>query len=343
MSSLTGLFKATPEESKDSDKLLDLYWNRAELKKEFAALRDEKYKLQDRVKAHEGATARVQQKLDHLENLLLDPEWVHNVVTFYQLRRIGSHCAKQLSRFAEQIKQQREQRIHDKVLQSWDADRAADSAVVERKIGEVRLQVQLLEDQLQNVRHQLLTMNSISRMFRGSRTEREIQEIERTITAGQTEERELLCELDRNHNRTPPDHMGLSVSDKRSINFMILSFAQHLYLHFAEDDLASLAKEASEKSVGAINYGSRQDCGVIQTRVQQRLEAVDQLTDYAEVLQKRANKIAENAMFRGDEDVVPISGSVSSVFSFGTDGLTRERDGNILGENYFGVAKVLSR
>ena len=35
MVTLAGIFKSDPEEAKDSDKLLDLYWNRAELKKEF--------------------------------------------------------------------------------------------------------------------------------------------------------------------------------------------------------------------------------------------------------------------------------------------------------------------
>ena len=72
MTSLTGLFKVAPEEAQDNDKLVDLFRNRAELKKEFAALRNEKYQLQDRIKQYEGATARVKQKMDHLESLLLD-------------------------------------------------------------------------------------------------------------------------------------------------------------------------------------------------------------------------------------------------------------------------------
>ena len=66
MTGLTGIFKAAPEVVEDNDKLVDLFRNRAELKKEFAALRDEKFQLQDRIKQHEGATARVQQKMDHL-------------------------------------------------------------------------------------------------------------------------------------------------------------------------------------------------------------------------------------------------------------------------------------
>ena len=89
MSSLTAIFGSTDEKSQDSEKLLNLYWNRAELKKEFADMRKLRFKLEDRIKHQEGATARLQQKLDYLEDLLLDPEWASNVVVFYQFRGFG--------------------------------------------------------------------------------------------------------------------------------------------------------------------------------------------------------------------------------------------------------------
>ena len=63
LTSLTAIFGSSsekPDENEtESEKLLSLYWNRAELKKEFADLRSEKFRLQDRIKEHEGATARV--------------------------------------------------------------------------------------------------------------------------------------------------------------------------------------------------------------------------------------------------------------------------------------------
>jgi len=116
VTNLTGLFKPEPEETRDNDKLVDLFRNRAELKKEFAALRDEKYQLQDRIKEQEGSTARAQQQMDHLENLLSDRDWVHSVVAFYQLRRLAAKCNAKLAKFAEQLKQQREQRAHGQLL-----------------------------------------------------------------------------------------------------------------------------------------------------------------------------------------------------------------------------------
>jgi hypothetical protein len=340
---LTGLFKAVPEAVEDNEKLVDLFRNRAELKKEFDALRDEKYQLQDRIKQHEGATARVQQKMDHLENLLLDREWVHNVVVFYQLRRLAAHCNAKLSRFAEELKQQREQRVYNKTMDAWNEQRDAQAASIESEIGEHRLQVQLLEDQLQAERHKLTTMNGVSKMFHGRGREAEIKLIVARIDAGQAREQELLQGLEKVHNKKPPDNGGLDDATKRSINFMILSFAQQLYLHFTEDNFVELAKEASEKSVGAVNYGTKSECDEIIEKIEKRWDSMESVSGFADVLQRRALLIAHQAMFRNDEDVIPAAGTVATVFAIDANGVVKEKDANLLGGNYFGISKVLSR
>jgi len=343
VTSLTGLFKAEPEEVQDNDKLVDLFRNRAELKKEFAALRNEKYQLQDRVKQHEGATARVQQKMDHLESLLLDREWVHNVVAFYQLRRMAAHCNAKLARFAEQLKQQREQKVHSKAVDEWSAQRDAKAAKIKEAIGKRRLKTQMLEDQLQAERHKLTTMNGVSKMLRGKGLDAEIEQIATRLELSQAKENELLQSLEGVHNASPPDHEGLDVATKRSINFMILSFAQQLYLHFEEDNLAAMAKEASEKSVGAVNYGTKYECDEIIALIEKRWDTMESATEHAEVMKKRAQLIAEHAMFRSDDDVIPAPGTAATVYAIDANGVVKRKDANLIGDNYFGIAKVLSR
>lgn len=344
MAGLTGIFKAAePEATQDTDKLVDLFRNRSELKKEFAALRNEKYQLQDRIKERQGAVERVQQKLNHLEALLLDPEWVHNVVVFYQLRRLAIHCENKVVRFAEQLKQQREQKIHGKALATWKREIAKEAEKVDRRIGEHRMRLQLLEDQLQSERHKLLTMGGISKMFHGQSQKSTVEEIEASVEEAHSQERALLLELEHVQNTSPPDPEGLDTAAKRSINFMVLSFAQQLYLDYREDDLVGLAKEASEKSVGAVNYGGKSDCDELLAIVAKRREEVDTADDFAEVLQKRAKLIAKHALFRNDDDVVPAPGTVATVYDIDRNGVVRQSDANLLGENYFAVAKALCR
>ena len=343
MAKLRTIFVREAPEDEQDDKLVDLFRNRVELKKAFATLRDEKYDLQERVRYHQGATARVEQQMAHLESLLLDPAWVHNVTAFYQLRRLAMHCQKKLERFAEELKQQREKRAHGKTLDSWNTEREGEVDRINAALGEQRVAVQILEDQLQSARQRLESMNSVSRMLQGAALERELETVEAKIESGQRDERALLEQLEELDKRPPPDHEGLDIRTKRSINFMILAFAQQLYLHYEDDELSELAKEASEKSVGAVNYGGKKACDEIFARLAKRKAEVESATGFTDALQMRARLIAERAAFGHKDDAVPVAASVSTVFDIDASGDVTTKEVNLLGGNYFGVSKVLSR
>jgi hypothetical protein len=343
VASLTGLFKPEPEEDRSDDKLVDLFRNRVELKKAFAALRNEKYELQDRIKEHRGSIERVEQKLQHLESLLLDPEWVHNVAVFYQMRRLATHCKAKVARFSEELKQQREQRQHAKLLATWNKQRQTETDAIQARIGEHRMRLQRLEDQVQAERYQLARLGGISKMFRARPREEVIEQIEASIHAALSEEQRLMQELARIEELEPPPTEGLDIAAKRSINFMVLAFAQQLYLQYEEDNLAALSKESIEKSVGAVNYGGKRDCDALLAVLARRREEVEQAEESAEILKKRARLIAEHAVFRSDDAAVPVTDTVATLFDIDQNGTVRQSDANLLGENYFGIAKALSR
>lgn len=343
MTSLTAIFGSTQEDTGDSEKLLELYWNRAELKKEFADLRDETFRLKELIQEKESVAARAEQNLDNLENLLLDPEWIYNVLVYYQLRAFNNRCKNKLARFAEQLKQQREKRQHGKLMQDWH-DRLDDEAQdIQSQIAAHRLQMQMLEDQLQAERHRFSMMGGFQRFFRKRSVKNMLDGIAANIEASRLLESELLAALERVQSCVAPDTQGLDVASKRSINFMILSFAQQIYLHFSEDGLSGLAKESGDKGVGAVKYGTKADCDLILNTVRRHADSMDNLTDFADVLQKRAKLIAEKAMFKSNEDAVPESGTVSTVFAFDENGKVKDKDANLIGENYWDLGKILSR
>lgn len=344
MTSLTAIFGNSEEKpEEESEKLLELYWNRAELKKEFAELRNEKFRLQEHVKQQAGANARIQQKLDHLEQLLFDPEWVYNVIVYYQMKQLNVRCQGKLEKFAEELKQQREQRQHSQLVDKWNERRADEAAAIERQIGEQRMQVQLQEDQLQAERHRLVTMSGFLKIFRRRSATSMLDNIAEMIEATQQQEEALLLKYDEIQSLSPPDTQGLDIATKRLINFMILAFAQQLYLHFSKDGLSGMAKEAGDKSVGAINYGGKDECDLIIGRVHRRIESFDKSSNFADILQQRARLIAKKAIFRSDDDAVPASGSVAIVYAISDEGVINEKDANLLGENYWDLAKIVSR
>ena len=343
MSNLTAIFGNSEEKTEDSDKLMELYWNRAELKKEFAGMRKEKYRLQDRIKEQEGQTARIQQRLDHLEDLLVDPDWAHNVVVYYQLRGLGRRAERKLARFAEQVKQQREQKTHDNLLVNWNEDRKEEARSAEGQVLETRDRIQQLEDQLQLEQRRLTSMSRFMRLFRGRSLMKLIDSLATELEATVLQEQSLHDQIEEIMNRRPPDHQGLDIAAKRSINLMILAFAQQIYIQFDETGIAAQAKEATEKSVGAINYGSPHECEQLLARIHKSAAIMERATDFADILKRRVMLLGERARFPGNDDAVPIPGTVSTLFRIDSNGMIRESEVNTVGENYWGISKVFSR
>ena len=343
MSNLTAIFGNSEEKAEDSDKLMELYWNRAELKKEFAGMRKEKYRLQERIKEQEGTTARIQQKLDHLEDLLVDNEWAHNVVVHYQLRGLGLRAERKLARFAEQLKQQREQKKHNSLLVDWNERRKQEARALESEILEKRDRTQQLEDQLQAEQRRLTSMNAFTRLFRGRSAMKLIDSLALELEVTVQEDQALHDSIEEIMNREPPDHEGLDIAAKRSINLMILAFAQQLYIQFDDAGIARQVKDATDKSVGAINFGTPYECEQILGRIRKSIDHMERATDYADVLKKRVMMLGEKAKFPGRNDAVPVAATVSTLYKIDSNGMIRESDLNIAGENYWGISKIFSR
>lgn len=343
MTSRTAIFGPVSEPEARQEKLVELFRNRAELKKEFAELRKQKVRLEQRIREQQGATARIVQKLEHLESLLIDAEWAHTVVVFYQLRAINRRCQRRLAKFAEQLKQQRERRLQDVQLADWHEKRDRDGAVLQRKLAEHRMQVQAIEDELAAERSRIDAMSGLERVLKARSAESNIDDVEARLAAAQKVGRDLMAKLDAIRNRATPETRGLTLEDKRSINFLVIAFAQEVYLQFQDERLAALVKESGDKSVGAINYGSKQDCDALLALIEQQGKAGEPKSGCADVLQKRSALIAEHAVFAKEDDAVPIAGSVATMFAIDSNGVVRSKDLNLLGENYWNVTGVLSR
>jgi len=89
---------------------MQLFQNRAGLKKAYADLQDEFHLLRDRLKQQEGATIRVQEQLDALGELLADPATGYGALVFFQLRALWKICHQQLAAFATELTRQQEVR-----------------------------------------------------------------------------------------------------------------------------------------------------------------------------------------------------------------------------------------
>ncbi|MBT8096734.1 MAG: hypothetical protein KJO19_06825 [Woeseia sp.] len=340
---LASLFGHAPEQSKDGDKLMHLFWNRTELKKEFARLRKEQYRLRDKIKHQESKMAIEGKRLSNLESLLMNPDWARNALAYYQLRGLAQRCENKLGKFAEQLKQQREGKYRSRVLLAWNEDRARQRKLLERKLADVHHGTLEIEGRLRLEEAQRQSMRGLFGLFRRRGIDSKLEVLRHKLASAKQAEYELFANIQNIDNQKPPENLGLDVETKRSINFQIIAFAQQLYLQFGSADFAKLVKETMDHSVEGGDYGTAEECNALIERTQQQAEAMDKKSDFAELLQQRADLMAESAEFRSDYEVVPKAPSVSTVYVFREEGAIADSKVNLLGENYWGVANALTR
>jgi hypothetical protein len=106
---LKGYVRRDAEDPEDH-RVLALFRNRAELKKAYAALQDEIYRLKDRIKQQEGATLRTQEMLGVLETRLGLSESGFPALVFYQLRRLWQLGRELIEQFVAELARQLEER-----------------------------------------------------------------------------------------------------------------------------------------------------------------------------------------------------------------------------------------
>lgn len=342
MAALAQLF-GSPEAhvEHDDDKLLHLYWNRAELKKEYSRLRKERFELLDQLKVQEGRNARLQQKLDALEELLADRTAANRAVVFYQIRGVWKRCHARLQSFAGQMAAQVTERERKRLLAAWAHEQTALRRDAATRLDRARARRRELEAALNDIDDRLTALRGFWNLFRrrSIRAERGPVEAELREIAAQADE--LAREYGRLQKATPPDYPGLSVQGRRLVNCMVIALAEYLYRHFSAFGFTEMARSAMERTPGSIDYGSERDCDMLLTRLSGRLKALEEEEaggEFAAAIRRRTQVLSQRARYERRSDTVPVPDSLDAAAESAD---VDEPDVNVLSEEFWHVTDVL--
>ena len=337
------LFGRAEEQTTDQEQLLKLFWNRAELKKEFDKLRGECLRLDEQVRKQEGVTLRVQQRLDQLEALLANPATAVRVNTYYQLRGIWRACQQRIVALAEDLDRtcrDREMREHVAEFRS----RVNQSLVgVEREAARVATLADSLAAEIRQLREErsrrfgfwnFLARKRLTNDIRGRREERAIA-LQR--------HQELQTEMEARAAEQPPAFSGLTTEARRLINLRIIAYAQELFLIFARDDLANLAREAAAREVTDVRYGSQRDCRALTRAIEEASQTLEGDSALLKRVQHRARYLGAICQYRSDADTVPMADSLAGIARLDGEGRkTGVAAGiNVLVDEYWEIFGVL--
>jgi hypothetical protein len=299
--------------------------------------------LVEQIRQQEAKTLRVQQRLEQLEARLGNPEHSATVVAYYQLRAIWDLCHSRLTSFSAEL----ERAQYDKKRRQHVADfkrKINDSLTgVQAQLKEATDTGEELSAKVRALREKRSMRKGFWSFFQRRKLTAQMQSIRQERRSIRIHVGKLTEEIQSRTNQEPPEFDGLSVQEKRGINLTLIAYAQELYLHFSDRDLASRVREASLRQLVDAHYGSVRDCRNISKQVESRMKSLADDGDIQARVQVRATFLSGNNLeHRQNTDTVPMAGGLGGITVLKADGTPKNEVAiNILADEYWDVFTVL--
>ena len=325
------------ESSIEDERLVALFRNRIELKKELNALDDERHRLLDRLKLQEGSTMRVEEQISALEQYLGKPEEGFKSLAYFQLKALYRAAARRLEQFAGELERQQKDRERKSQLAAFERSKRDRMTLVERELSEARV----LEDQLQAeqklARQRLVQLRGFWNYFRRRKLEDAIALRAQRIEATETQLTDLGDQLHAISSEPPPLFEGMSVDGRRAINLAIIAYAEMLYDRLAPGGLAELARQSTLQRVFDAHYGTPAECQALMQKSAQAVADLDRMSDDLTDIKYRADRLRRVATYRNDTETMPLAESLSAA----NPGVAHRP--NMLVDEYWDVYRALVR
>jgi len=316
--------------SAEDERLLELFRNRAELKKELSALDEERQRLLDRVKLQEGATMRVEEQLAALEQYLGRPDEGYKCLAYFQLRAVWRGAARRLEQFASELARRQKDAERRQQLAVFERTKRERMADIERELAEARVLVDQLQAEQRLAEQQFAALKGFWNHFRRGRLRDAIGARRFRIDAAVTQLTDLGDRLHQIESEPPPLFEGLSVEGRRAVNLAVIAYAEALHEHIASAGLIELVRQSTLRRVYDSSYGSREECQTLMQRAGRLLVDLERMQDDLADIKSRTDRLRATAAYRADGETVPQHDSLQSASS-------------VLLEEYWDVYKALLR
>jgi hypothetical protein len=326
--------------SAEDERLVALFRNRAELKKELSTLDDDRHRLLDRLKLQEGATMRVEEQMAALEAYLGRPEEGRKNLLYFQLKALWRAASQRLEKFAGELAQQQKDRERKLQLAEFDRNKRARLADIDRELVEARVLADQLQAEQKLAQQRLATLGGFWNYFGRRKLEEAIASRSVRIESAQS----VVTDLgDRRHSieaEPPPVFESLSLEGQRAVNLAVLACAEWLYQRLAPGGLADLARQTTLRRVYESSYGSPEQCDALLGTVAGAIAELDRLAVDLVDVKARTDRLRRTAVYRSDGDTIPTQESVHRGDATPPAGLPAA---NLLLEEYFDIYRVLLR
>lgn len=329
----------------EDERLLQLFRNRAGLKKAHASLQDEVYDLKERIKQQEKTTAKVQDLLDGVEALLGNPEAGYSALVFYQLRGLWRTCNAQLMTFASELERQQEDRERRRQMSEFNQQHNARLEEVDRRLAEAEEIASERQRIYDEVEQRLRKLNRLWHYFKRRKLQPEVQRARGPLDEAKREVMQISEERGPLAEEKCPPFPGLGVDGKRAINLASIAYALVIGARLSARGLAPKAKDAMSRRVQETQYGGRGECETYMEAIAQALLVVKSRKEMAAEIKACVELLREVAQYRADGETIPLTESLAGVVpsTSSGQGVLALSGPQVLADDYWHIYQVLLR
>lgn len=329
--------RGEPQASEEELRILNLFRNRAELKKAYGELQKEVYRLKDRIKQQEGATQRAQDVLSALEGRLSFAETGYPALVFYQLRRLwqtGRELIEQLVNDLARRQDQRERQQHFAEHHRRQTARL-ESADQQLRVAERRAQEAAVH--FESLAQQRASLNKIWHYFKRRSLLQPLAAAQQAQEEAEQALREARAVVEGIQKEPVPEFPGLSLEARRAINLAAIAYAEALCARLSSTRLVKMAREATTYREIGDEYGSRDQCEALMERIDRAQKLLQNRGNVNQEIKARSDRLRSQVRYRNAQDTSPSAESLLP-----PDGETGELP-NVLSEDTWDIYKVLLR
>ncbi len=344
MATISSQAVATQTET-DDERLHELFWNRAALKKQFAGLRRENQRLKEQLKKQESVTSRAKKQLEQLETTLTVPEQAANAIVFYQLRGVWYLCHKKLLRMSTEFIAHQREREQKKITDRFEASRRISLESFESHIAKAQQRMADLQQELKAIHDRHDNLRGFWNYFKRRELRTGTGPLRTALSDISDQVAQYTEARQAKEAETAPVMGEVSHSGQRKINLALIAIAQELYLHFASRGISGMAREASVRALADAKYGDISACRALTAHIEERVKKLQDGHDLVANVRNRTQFLGKLANYRDKKDRVPVASSFAQIPLIGPDGFEKEAHKsapvNVLAEEYWDITRVL--
>lgn len=287
------------------DRLMQLFWNRAALKKEFSRLREQRYRLEETLKQQQAATLSAEARVEALAKLFANPEAGFNAIVYYQLRNLWHTSGAELKKFAAELHRKREEKERQREVMSFNRDRSQRLGKLAETMQGMITEISQLRGSIKRQHAKMESMRGILDFFKRRPLQAEILEAKKRLEPLTIEYDNLNTKQSQIAAEAPPEFKGVGIAGKRMTNLAVIALAQHMHSYYTGAGLASLARDAVIMPIEEVRYGTREQCTKLMESIPAAMAGLKSDPGFSASLKKGAEALIASAKFLTEEDTIP--------------------------------------